>query len=377
MFATGLAVFATASAVAALAPGFAVLVGARFAQGVGAALTAPAAMAVLRAVLPDPDRYARAMATWGGLSVLGATAGTLLSGVVTTWVSWRWMFGLALLVSVVALPLTPRWLPAAAPTGPAALDLPGAALATAGVTLFSYGLLATDGHSWASATVLVPLVTGLALLAAFAAVELRGRDPLLPPAFLADRRRAVALPAIALSAAGTTTVSSFSRCTSSRSAAGRRCGPRWPSCPTRSRFSSPVGSPSRFIARFGARTVVGAGLAVAAGGLFLLSGLDPRTEYVTGLLPGIVLLPAGVASVFAGAAVLAVAGVPRRQAGLAGGVMNTAMELGPTVGLALLMTVAAARTSHVTAGARARRPPRPAVTPGRWAPPGSPSRSWR
>jgi hypothetical protein len=106
----------------------------------------------------------------------------------------------------------------------------------------------------------------------------------------------------------------------------------------------------RFILRFGARAVVGAGLTVAAGGLFLLSGLDPRTEYVTGLLPGLVLLPAGVAPVFAGAAVLAVAGVPQRQAGLAGGVMNTAMELGPTVGLALLMTVAAARTSHITVG---------------------------
>ncbi|MFD1495457.1 MFS transporter [Streptosporangium lutulentum] len=334
----------------ALAPGFAVLVGARFAQGVGAALTAPAAMAVLRAVLPDPDRYARAMATWGGLSVLGATAGTLLSGVVTTWVSWRWMFGLALLVSVVALPLTPRWLPAAAPTGPAALDLPGAALATAGVTLFSYGLLATDGHSWASATVLVPLVTGLALLAAFAAVELRGRDPLLPPAFLADRRRAVALPAIALSAAGTTTVSLLLALYLQQI---RGWSPLWTSLafvPYALSLLIAGRLAGRFIARFGARTVVGAGLAVAAGGLFLLSGLDPRTEYVTGLLPGIVLLPAGVASVFAGAAVLAVAGVPRRQAGLAGGVMNTAMELGPTVGLALLMTVAAARTSHVTAG---------------------------
>ncbi|WP_371780729.1 MFS transporter [Streptosporangium subroseum] len=350
LFATGLVVFAVASAVAALAPGFAVLVAARFAQGVGAALTAPAAVAVLRAVLPDPGRYARAMATWGGLSVLGATAGTLLSGVVTTWLPWRWMFGVALLVSLVALPLTPRWLPSAAPSGPVALDLPGAALATAGVTLLSYGLLSTSGHAWASATVLVPLVAGLTLLTAFAAVELRGREPLLPPAFLADRRRAVALPAIALSAAGTAVVFlllalylqqirgwsplrtslAFVPYALSLLIAGRLAG--------------------RFIVRFGARAVVGAGLTVAAGGLFLLSGLDPRTEYVTGLLPGLVLLPAGVAPVFAGAAVLAVAGVPQRQAGLAGGVMNTAMELGPTVGLALLMTVAAARTSHITVG---------------------------
>ena len=206
----------------------------------------------------------------------------------------------------------------------------------------------TGGHAWSSAVVAAPLVAGIALLAAFAAVEVRSRDPLLPSAFLADRRRGTALLAIAFSAAGTAgaflfvtlylqqvrgwsplrTSMAFAPYALSLVAAGRLA--RW------------------LVVRFGARAAAGTGLAMAASGLLLLSRLGPHTVYATGLLPGIVLLPAGAALAFAGAAVLAAAGVPAQQAGLAGGVMNTAMELGPTLGLALLTAVAAARTSHVT-----------------------------
>ncbi|HEY3951795.1 MAG TPA: MFS transporter [Streptosporangiaceae bacterium] len=189
LFTTGLAVFAVGSAVAAAAPDTATLIAARFTEGIGAALTAPAAMTLLPRLFPDPGRHARAMATWGGLSVLGATAGIVLSGVVTTWVSWRWMFVIAVLVSLTARLLTPRWLPA---TGPPrrrpALDPPGAVLATAGITLLSYGLVISGGHAWSRASVLIPIAAGLGLLAAFAVAESRRRDPLLPAAFAAMSR---------------------------------------------------------------------------------------------------------------------------------------------------------------------------------------------
>ena len=350
VFTTGLAIFAVASAVAAATPGFAVLVTARFAQGAGAALVAPAAMTVLRAVIADEAGHTRALATWGGLSVLGATSGILLSGVVTTWVSWRWLFAVALLVSVAALLLSPGWLPAVAPAKGTALDLPGALLATAGVTMVSYGLVVTGAHTWSSAAVTVPLVAGVTLLAAFTVAELRSRDPLLPPAFLADRRRATALLAIALSATGTAVAFLFLTLYLQQVRG-------WSPLRTSLAFApyalslAAAGRLARgLIVRFGARAVTGTGLAITAGGLFLLSRLSPHTGYLTGLLPGIVLLPAGAALALAGAAVLAAAGVPARQAGLAGGVMNTAMELGPTAGLALLTAVAAARASHAVTG---------------------------
>ncbi|MFF8096274.1 MFS transporter [Streptomyces sp. NPDC016675] len=349
----GLVLFAAASAAAPLAPGFALLLAARFAQGAGAALAAPAALAVLRAVSPSPTAYGRAMATWGGLSVLGATAGNLLSGVISALLSWRWTFAVPLAVAIAALALTPRLLPGTAPDRSRALDLPGALLATAGIALTSYGLVITDSRPWSSAGVLAPLLGGIALLASFWHTERRARDPLLPPRFLLDRRRALALAAIALSACGTAmtfvvlslhlqqargwsplqTSAAFVPFAVALIASGRAAGP--------------------LISRYGAGAVTTAGLGTGAAGLALLActGLDAHLWYAYGLLPGLVLLPAGAASAFAGAAVLATEGVPRQQTGLAGGVLNTAMELGPTALFAGLLTLGGDTSSLAAAGA--------------------------
>jgi MFS family permease len=373
MLTTGLGVFAVSSAAAALAPAFSVLLAARFGEGIGAALAAPAALTVLRAVLPRPDQQARALATWGGLPVLGATTGVLLSGVLTTWVSWRWMFALVVLASTTALPLARRWLPRAAPgaarrpgaasTPPGGLDLRGAFLATGGIVLLSYGLVQTGDHGWSAAAVLGPLVAGLALLAAFARAESRSADPLLPLAFLAGRGRPTALAAITVAAAASSalyllmslyfqqvrgwsplrTSLAFVPCALALAVTGRIAG--------------------RLVARPGPRAALVTGLAAAAAGLLVLARLGPHTAYVLGLLPGLVLLPAGLGLAFASATVLAGAGVPPHQAGLAGGVINTAIEVGPTVGLAGLVTVADART----AAAAAHGATRAAATTGGYA----------
>ncbi|XMN06050.1 MFS transporter [Streptomyces griseobrunneus] len=343
----GLLVFTAASLAALLAPGPQALLAARFAQGAGAALTAPAAMAVLRAVFPRPAAYAGAMATWGGLSVLGATAGNLLSGVISALASWRLALAVPVAVAGLALALAPRLLPATPAGAGRSLDLPGALLSTAGISLAGYGLVLTDAHSWGSPAVLAPLLTGAALLMAFLIAERRAHDPLLPLGFLRDRRRALALAAIGLTSAGTATTfillslhlqqdrgwsplqtsTAFVPFAVALLISGRTAGP--------------------LIAGYGARAVTNCGLAVAATGLALLAltGLAPHHPYAYGLLPGLLLLPAGAAAGFAGAAVLATDGVEPHRTGLAGGVMNTAMELGPTVVLAALLTLGSDITS--------------------------------
>ncbi|MFE5662384.1 MFS transporter [Streptomyces niveus] len=351
----GLLVFAAASVTAPLVPGYEALLAGRFAQGVGAALIAPAAMNVLRTVFASPASYGRAMATWGGLSVLGATAGNLGSGVISALLSWRWSFAVPLLVAGAALVLAPRVLPATPPGAGRSLDLPGAVLVTGGITLASYGLVVTDAHSWDSPAVLLPLVGGVALCAAFLLAERRARDPLLPPRFVLDRRRATGLAAIALTAAGTSltfvllslhlqqeldyseleTSAAFVPFAVALLVSGRAAGP--------------------LIARYGAPLVTAAGLTSGGAGLALLAVTGPgaaAVPYAYGLLPGLVLLPAGAAASFAGAAVLATAGVPERRTGLAGGVLNTAMELGPTVLFAVLLSLGGDAVSlAVTAGA--------------------------
>ncbi|MFE5840100.1 MFS transporter [Streptomyces niveus] len=351
----GLLVFAAASVTAPLVPGYEALLAGRFAQGVGAALIAPAAMNVLRTVFASPASYGRAMATWGGLSVLGATAGNLGSGVISALLSWRWSFAVPLLVAGAALVLAPRVLPATQPGAGRSLDLPGAVLATGGITLASYGLVVTDAHPWDSPAVLLPLVGGVALCAAFLLAERRARDPLLPPRFVLERRRATGLAAIALTAAGTSltfvllslhlqqelgyseleTSAAFVPFAVALLVSGRAAGP--------------------LIARYGAPLVTAAGLTSGGAGLALLAVTGPgaaAVPYAYGLLPGLVLLPAGAAASFAGAAVLATAGVPERRTGLAGGVLNTAMELGPTVLFAVLLSLGGDAVSlAVTAGA--------------------------
>ncbi|MBC9716148.1 MFS transporter [Streptomyces sp. TRM66268-LWL] len=353
VFAAGLVVFAASSVLVPLAPTYPVLLGARFGQGVGAALTAPAAMALLRALFPRPAAYGRAMATWGGLNMLGATAGNVLSGVATALWSWRAALAVPVLVAAAALTLAPRLLPGAsrrdAPTEPAALsaptapiaptasgksrpalDLPGALLATAGVTLVSYGLVVSDTYDWISGATLVPLLAGAVLLAAFLAVELRVRDPLLPPRFLRDRRRAVGLLAVAVTAAG----ASVTFVVLSLQLQEER---GWSALQTSAAFIpfavaqlAAARAAAPLIARFGAARTTAYGLGTAATGLGLiaLTGLAEQLPYAYSLLPGTLLLPAGAAVAFAGAAVLSTDRVPAGQAGLAGGVFNTAMEVG-------------------------------------------------
>ncbi|WP_438484847.1 MFS transporter [Streptomyces sp. S186] len=350
LFTAGLALFGLASAAAAFAPTFEALVTVRFTQGVGAALTAPAALAVLRAVFPEPARFGRAMATWGGVSVLGAAVGTLTSGAATTWISWRWMFAIPVLVAALALALTRPLLPAGpAPASRArpGLDPAGAVLATLGISLASYGLILSEDHPWASAAVLAPLAIGAVLLGAFLALERRVRDPLLPPGFIRTPHRIVGLAGVLLAAAGIGLVTFLLalylqqiRHWSPLATAGAFL-PFTVALIATNRAAAPL------VARFGAGRITIAGLTIAAAGLALLATIDPNTTYVLGLLPGLILLPAGTSLAFSGSAVLITADVPEHQTGLAGGVMNTAMELGPTVGLAALMAVAATQTNVV------------------------------
>ncbi|MCW6010885.1 MFS transporter [Micromonospora sp. CPCC 205371] len=344
---TGLAFFAVASTAAAFSNGFEMLVAARFGQGVGAALAAPAAVAVLHRLYADPASHRRAMARWGGLSVLGATAGILTAGV-CTWVSWRYMFAPGIAVATLGLLLAPRLVPRSAPVERPRLDLFAAVLATAGVTLVSYGLVVTDQYAWTDPMVAGPLGGGVLLLLLFIAVEARGRSPLLPLSFLDDTSRIVGLLTIALAAAGASlitlllglylqqirdwtplrTSAAFLPYGVALLLAGRLC--------------------RRRLERRGPHGVIAFGLTCAAAGLLLLAALDPSTPYTTGILPSLLLVATGLALAFAGATVLSLAGVQARQAGLAGGVMNTAMEVGPTVGLTMLMAVAAARSAHLS-----------------------------
>nr|WP_210201720.1 MFS transporter [Mesorhizobium loti] len=350
MFVLGLILFGAASVIAMAAPSYEVLAAMRFFEGVGGAMIAPAAMSVLHRLFPDPKDFGQAMATWGGVSVLGAILGFVVSGVVTTWVSWRWMFAVPILVALIALVTTSMLLPRDRDENPAErprLDPLGAVLATAGIVLGSYGLIMTGDHPWASTPVLVPLTASAILLAVFFAVEGKVRDPLLPPSFLADPCRVTGLLGMMLAAVGSIAIE-YILSLYLQQVRG------WSPLMTTLAFLPFAGvlivtnhlSPA-LVGRFGAAQTTIGGLIIAAFGLGLLTGLTGDSTYLVGLMPGTILVAVGMSLMFSGSAVLSMTNVPLRQAGLAGGVMNTAMELGPTVGLAVLMSVAATQADVV------------------------------
>ncbi|GAA4224357.1 MFS family permease [Streptosporangium album] len=335
VFMLGLGLFGVSSAAAALAPGLALLLTARFAQGIGAALAAPSAMALLGVLFPDPHRRARATAVWGGLAGIGATGGMLLSGVFAEWASWRWAFGVPATAAALAIVAAPRLLPADRPVRRARIDILGAALVTAGLSTLSYGLVESSYG---------PLIGGVVLLLTFMVVESRTAAPLVPPAFFAAPRRAVALAAIVLGSAGMATSFFF---LSLHLQQVRGLSPLLTSAAFLPYGAVLIGTGAvagRLLGRFGVRIVLTTGLIMAAAGLALVSRFDGA------LVAGLLVLPFGIGLTFAGATVAAVADVPDEQAGLAGGVVNTAMEIGPTLGLAVLVSLAAVHAGDTTSG---------------------------
>lgn len=344
-FIVGLVIFGLASAAGALAPAAGILLAARFAQGVGAALSAPAAMALLGAVFVEQERRTRAVAIWGNLASLGASFGTLLSGLIVHWVSWRWTFVIPVAIAIVAVALAPRLLPSGPPPSPRPLDIPGAVLATAGLTVFSFGLVRIGEYAWSSPDVLVPALTGVILLLAFVLVEARAPAPLLPLLFFAPVRRSVSLLIVFLVGAVSATLF-FMLALYFLQVRG------WSPLTTSAAFlpfavalltAGAIGG--RLLVRIGARAAAVIGLGGGASGLLMVTWLDVDSPYLGSLLAGLLLFQIGAGVAVAAAVVVAVSDVAEDEAGLAGGVINTVQQVGPTMGLAVLISIASARTS--------------------------------
>ncbi|HEY7145596.1 MAG TPA: MFS transporter [Streptosporangiaceae bacterium] len=330
-FAAGMAVFGIAAALAGLAPWASLLVIARLAEGAGAALAAPAAVALLGALYPDPGRRGRALAVWGVLSSTGAIAGTVVSGVLITWVSWRWVLAAPLLVAAAAVAAAPRVLPSGRPQAGPAIDWPGAVLVTAGLAALIYGL---QRSAWAA-------LAGGVLLVLFALAERRSASPLVPLPFLA--RRAAPLAAI-LACAAAMAASFFLLSLYLQQARGLSA------MQTAAIFLLPLPAAvtagplaGRLISRLGITPVLTAGLVLAAGGMVLLSFLS--VPYA-----GLLVFPAGAGLAFSAAMVAAIGDAGPRQAGLAGALANTAMETGPPLGLATAAWAAAEYSPLQAAG---------------------------
>jgi EmrB/QacA subfamily drug resistance transporter len=354
VFLAGTALFSLASLVCAAAGSAAVLLAARAIQGLGGAVVSAASLAIVTTSFEEGAPRNRALGVWGALGGLGATSGVLLGGVLTQGLGWPAIFVINAPIGLAVLIFAPR----VVPEGTSELahrhfDLAGAVLVTAGMVSVVYGIVRTDVLGWSSAGVLVPLAAGALLLILFAWVEGRlAKAPLMPLGiFRMPLLRSANLVILLLYSAIFAMwffVSLYMQQDLDQDAidTGLAFLPMTLSVATAASLAP------RLVKRFGARTVLTAGMLAAASGLALLTGVRPNGSYLGQVLPGGVLSALGLGLALVPATIAAVQGVPAALSGLASGLLNTSRLVGGALGLAVLTTLATSETNdRLAAGA--------------------------
>jgi EmrB/QacA subfamily drug resistance transporter len=358
-FAVGLAGFAAASALGGLATEPGMLFGARALQGVFAALLAPAALALLTVAYTEPRERGRAFGVFAAIGAAGSAVGLIAGGLLTEYATWQWCLYINVPIAALALAGTPL-LPASRPEPSGRLDVPGALLSTAGFAAIVYAFNEAEPRGWASPIVLGLLAAGVALLAAFALVEARSADPLLPLRVLAHRLRAGAFASISLMFLA---MFGFYLFMSYYTQAVLGYTPFQAGLILIvNALAALVGSmliAGRLYGRVPNAALILPGLGGAAAGMLLLTGLDTGTANVLPLylMPAMVLTGLGLGLVITPTAILATAGTRGHEIGAASAAYNAAQQLGAALGIALLNTIAAgaaaARLSDGAAGEEA------------------------
>jgi EmrB/QacA subfamily drug resistance transporter len=341
VFLTGLSVFTAASLASGLAPSPGALIAARAIQGLGAALLTPAALSIVTTTYSGAQQT-KALSAWGAIGSAGAAAGVLFGGVLTSGLSWEWVFLVNVPVGVAAIVLTPRLIPAGRPSaGEPGLDLPGAVTVVAGLMVLVYALDGTSENGWGSARTLLLLALAAGLLATFALVERASRRPLVPPATW-RMRSLVSSGAVVLGVTGILVGVFFLNSLYLQhvlDASALETGLGF--LPLVLSIGIAAHVASRLLPRAGSRTVVAGGLVLVTAGALVLAAAPDEASYFADLLPGFVVLGVGMGLVFPGVTVTALGGVDPEQAGLASGFIATSHELGAALGVAVLAAIAA------------------------------------
>jgi EmrB/QacA subfamily drug resistance transporter len=345
-FLVGLLGFALASALGGSAPNFAILVGARALQGAFGALLAPTALSLLATTFTEPKERAKAFAVYGAIAGSGAAAGMLLGGVLTQYLSWRWCLYVNIPIAVVAGIggwLVLRDSPA---TAKPRFDVLGVVLAAAGLVALVYGCTVAASQGWRSTEVVTLLAASIVLLALFVAWEARAANPLLPLHIVLDRNRGGAYLTVALTIAGM--LGAFLFLTYYLQVVLRFTPVQAGLAFLPITLASQVGSwviAARLMPRLPARYLMAPGALVAAAGMGLLTQVQVDSNYLTLVLPAEVLLGVGTSCVMVPAFSIGTLGVDRREAGIAAATVNTFQQIGGSLGVAVLNTIAASATA--------------------------------
>ncbi|MGW2207112.1 MFS transporter [Streptomyces sp. NPDC001774] len=345
----GLAVFALSSVAAGLADSPAVLIAARAVQGMGAAAVAPASLALVMGLFPPGPGRGRALGVWGAVSGAGGAAGVLLGGVLTQAWGWPWIFHAVAVGALAVLAAAAASVPRTPVTETGRFDLPGTVTVTLALTALVWGLTSARGSGWTDPTVLGAFGLTALLLAVFVLVERRHPNPLLPPRLFRTGR--VAAGNVLMALLGSVWIALFfflplhQQQVLGLSPLVTGVG-QLPLA-----FAIMLGSAlaPRISRRAGPTATVTGALLAEAAGLLWLARIGAHGGYLTDVLGPSILIGLGLSVAFVQLTALSVEGVPQRDAGLAGGLVNTTRQVGGAVGLAVLATLAGATTGRAEA----------------------------
>ena len=351
MFLTGLTIFTVASALCGLADSQAVLVAARFVQGAGGALTSSVILGMIVTMFPEPREQAKAMGVFSFVASGGASIGLLAGGVLTQALDWHWIFFVNLPIGALAALAAARVVTADQGIGiRAGADLPGATLVTAALMLAVYTIVKTSDYGWGSAHTLILGAVAVAVLAAFLAREATARTPLIPLRIFRSRNVSGANLVQMLMIAGIFGMFFLGAVYMQRVLGYDPLQVGLAYLPV----ALSIGIVSLFVApalnmKIGPRATLLPGLVLMAVGLLFFAAAPVHADYVTRLLPVMLLLGVGAGLSFPSLMTVAMSGAEPHEAGLASGLVNTSMQVGGALGLAVLATLSASRAKDVLA----------------------------
>ncbi|HZB86260.1 MAG TPA: MFS transporter [Gaiellaceae bacterium] len=350
VFMIGLAAFAAFSLLAGFATSPEMLIVARLLQGAAGAILSPSVFSITSVMFSEGSERNKALGILGAVAGSGAAIGVLLGGVFTQYVGWEWIFFVNIPIGLGALLLVPRYVRESRADGLTKhFDTAGAVTVTGSLMLLVYGLTQSTNAGWASLQTIGVLAGSALLMAAFLAIELRSRSPLVPLGFF--RRRTPTGANIVGLGLGTTVFGMFFLLSLYMQQvlgfSAMQAGAAYLAIALTAVVSS--GISQALVTRIGVKPVLATGMTLLAGGLLYFTQVSPQGSYVGDLLPGFLLVGVGLGFSFVPVSIAALAGIGDREAGLASGLINTTQQVGGALGLAVLATISTTRTENLLA----------------------------
>jgi EmrB/QacA subfamily drug resistance transporter len=344
LFVTGVILFAFASLLGGIAQNPAQIIAFRGLQGLGGALLAPAALSLVLTIFKEGSERNKALGVWSMVAAGGGAVGLIVGGILTQYVNWRWIFFINVPIGILVLFATMRFVPASKITKRESIDFGGAITITGSLMSLVYALATAADKGWTSATTITWFIVSAASMAAFIINEMRVKKPLIPLGIFRRRNVTGGSLIMLLMPASMFGLFFYLSIYLQHILGYSPTHTGIANLPFTLTIMIVAGTLSSRIARINAKAVLVAGPLLATAGLLFFSRLPLVANYWTDILPGIIMMAAGMAMVFVTATSVTTAGVSHEESGLVSGLLNTGQQIGGAIGLAVLTVISTAAT---------------------------------